>query len=216
MFAREPERAVAFANAMKVFSLQPEYDPRFITDYYDWASLGDKVRVVDVGGSRGHVAMALAEKHPNLTFVVQDMAMAVAGAEAGVPEKLKGRIEFQAHDLFEEQAVDGDIFYLRWILHNWSDKYCIQILRAQIPALKKGTKVIIQEQVMPEPGQISNWKEKSHRLGDMNMASIFNAKERTVAEWRELLAAADPRFALKNVTEPKGSALAILEIVWNE
>lgn len=48
------------------------------------------------------------------------------------------------------------------------------------------------------------------------MASVFNARERTADEWRALLADADPRFRMKGVVQPEGSALAIIEVVWDE
>ena len=48
------------------------------------------------------------------------------------------------------------------------------------------------------------------------MGAAFNARERTVSEWKMLLAEADSRFSLKSVIEPPGSALGILEIIWND
>ncbi|KAK3392884.1 hypothetical protein B0H63DRAFT_516098 [Podospora didyma] len=47
----------------------------------------------------------------------------------------------------------------------------------------------------------------------LSMASAFNARERTLAEWNVLIASADPRFVVNNVIEPEGSALGIIEIV---
>lgn len=52
-------------------------------------------------------------------------------------------------------------------------------------------------------------------MEDLNMAAAFNAQERTVSEWKTLITAADPRFCVKNVIEPPGSALGIIEIVWD-
>lgn len=46
------------------------------------------------------------------------------------------------------------------------------------------------------------------------MAYTFNSRERTLADWRALFGEADPRFVLKNVIEPKGSAMSLLEFVW--
>lgn len=48
------------------------------------------------------------------------------------------------------------------------------------------------------------------------MGAVFNARERTVEEWRSLLVEADPRFSLENAVQPKGSALSILDVVWND
>ena len=49
---------------------------------------------------------------------------------------------------------------------------------------------------------------------DLNMAGVFNAKERTKNEFVALFKEADPDFALQAVVEPKGSALQMLEFIW--
>lgn len=48
----------------------------------------------------------------------------------------------------------------------------------------------------------------------MAMCAAFNAKERSVSEWKALLQEADPRFVVRNAVLPKGSAMGMLEIVW--
>lgn len=52
-------------------------------------------------------------------------------------------------DFFTPQPVTADVYYLRWILHNWPDKYCVEILRNLRPALKPGAMIVIHEQVLP-------------------------------------------------------------------
>jgi hypothetical protein len=81
----QPERAVRFGNAMAVYAKRPENDLAYLTDHYDWASLG-RATVVDLGGARGHVSMAIASKFPDLNMIVQDMPPIIAGAASGVPE----------------------------------------------------------------------------------------------------------------------------------
>lgn len=46
------------------------------------------------------------------------------------------------------------------------------------------------------------------------MAYTFNARERTLADWKALFVAADPAFVLKKVVDPPGSAMGLLEFVW--
>lgn len=53
------------------------------------------------------------------------------------------------------------------------------------------------------------------RASDVHMANLFNGQERTADEWKALLAEADPRFVVTRVVEPKGSALGIIEVVWD-
>ncbi|EPE28206.1 S-adenosyl-L-methionine-dependent methyltransferase [Glarea lozoyensis ATCC 20868] len=212
IFAKDTARASRWARGMQVFTERPQFNLSYVTDHYDWESLGP-AQVVDVGGSQGHVSMALARKFKNLNVIVQDMERVVENAT--VPEDLQGRMRFMAHDIFTPQPVQGaEVYYLRWILHNWSDKYCLLILRALVPALKRGAKVIIQETLMPEPGTVALWKEKNLRATDLNMASAFNAKERTVTEFKSLLERSDPAFTLRRIIEPNGSALGMVEFFW--
>lgn len=213
IFGKDADRAGRWAKGMAVFTQRPQFSLAYITDFFDWASLG-QAQVVDVGGSRGHVSMALARKYPNISAIVQDMGMVIEGAE--VPDDLSGRVSFMAHDLFALQEVKGaDVYFLRWVMHNWSDKYCLLLLQALVPALKNGARVIVQESLMPEPGAIAMWKEKNLRATDLNMAAAFNSQERTVAEYKSLFEKADPGFTLQSTIEPVGSALGMLEFVWN-
>ncbi|KAI2602063.1 S-adenosyl-L-methionine-dependent methyltransferase [Hypoxylon sp. NC1633] len=212
IYAKDAERAARWARGMEVFSQRPQFDLSYVTDHYDWHSLG-QAQVVDVGGSQGHVSIALARRFSNLQFTVQDMKQVVENAT--IPEGLQDRVQFMAHDLFAPQALKGvDVYFLRWVLHNWSYKYCIQILRALTPTIKPGARVLIQETLMPEPGTVAMWKEKNLRATDLNMAAAFNSQERTVAEFEALFRQADPSYVLRNVVEPAGSALGMLEFVW--
>lgn len=54
----------------------------------------------------------------------------------------------------------------------------------------------------------------AYRAKDIEYAAFLNGGERTLEGWKTLFATADAGFVLKSVTEPEGSALAILEFVW--
>ncbi|KAI2601754.1 sterigmatocystin 8-O-methyltransferase [Hypoxylon sp. NC1633] len=229
-----PERGSQFAEAMAIWASRPDYAPSHAVNGYDWAALSrvffsasdsttQRIRVVDVGGAQGHVAVALARQFPHLEVVVQDMDKVIQGAEAGLPQDLKndGRVRFMAHDLFAPQPISARVFFFRWILHNWADKYCIAILRAHIPVLSPGVRIIVMDTIMPDPGEGSEgvgdvplWIEKDLRSEDLNMSAVFNARERMFREWKALFIEADARFILKSVNRPKGSTLSLMEIEW--
>ncbi|KAH7322591.1 hypothetical protein B0I35DRAFT_476525 [Stachybotrys elegans] len=126
------------------------------------------------------------------------MGMIVGVAEAGVPDHLKGRVGFMNHDLFEPQTVLADVYLFRMVLCNWCDNYAAKILKAQIPALRPGPEVFVQDACMPEPDAVPLWRE------------------RYLDEWKALLAMTDERFVLHQVFVPKNSLLTILEIHWEE
>jgi hypothetical protein len=153
---------------MTIFSKRPQFNLSYITDYYGWESLGH-ARVIDIG-SQGAVSVALARKFTNLQLTAQDVQK--GRDDDDIPEELHDRVRFTAHDPFAPQpCIAADVYSLRWMFHNWSDKYCIQMLQALIPALKSGAKVLVQETLMPEPGTVALWKEKNIRC--VRQISIF-------------------------------------------
>ncbi|KAK7963530.1 S-adenosyl-L-methionine-dependent methyltransferase [Apiospora saccharicola] len=213
VFSADPEHALRFSLAMDTFGELPQYQMSKVVEGYDWASLG-RAKIVDVGGSAGQMCVAMARSFPALNFVVQDMASLVAKGQANLPPELEGRVQFMAHDFFGEQTVRAEAYLLRTVFHNWSDKYCLQILRALAPALQHGARILINDVCLPKPGSIPAHMELDMRNLDLLMGTIFNAQERDLNEWVQLLAKADPRFVFQRLVQLKGSALAIIEVLW--
>lgn len=126
-----PERGQRFAGAMSGFAARTNVD--LLANTFDWASFAS---VVDVGGGWAPVSIALAQRFPKPTFVVQDIEHVVADGPSHVPHELKGRIRFAAYDFFTTQGIEGaDVYLIRHVLHNFPDDSCKAILRAQIPGM---------------------------------------------------------------------------------
>lgn len=140
-----------------------------LSTHFAWSELPASSLVVDVGGSKGHVSLHLARIYTHLKFIVQDLPEVIYGAADQLQSSednnaLKDRIEFVSHDMFEEQPVkNADVYLLRYVLHDWGDKYCIYIIRNLIPALKNGAKIVIQDHVLPEPGTMGLLQEMQMR-----------------------------------------------------
>lgn len=115
--------------------------------------------VVDVGGSRGHFARDLVEMNPSFRVVVQDLPRVVeglaeefaGGGRGGEGEGGGGgNVTYQAHDFFDAQPVVGaDVYFLRHVMHNHPDAECVAILRALLPALREGGRVLVSEYAVP-------------------------------------------------------------------
>lgn len=105
--------------------------------------------------------MDLAKNFPKTRFLVQDAAMMISGAE--VPEGLKGRVEFMEHELFAPQTVEADVYFFRMAFRNWNDKNAVNILKVQIPALRPGAKLLIQDACMREPNAVPICEERISR-----------------------------------------------------
>ena len=162
--AKVPERSRRFGGGMRFMTRGSLYDIEHLIKNYDWAALDNESGVVvDIGGGHGGVSKALAKATKQMKLIVQDLPGTVKEGETLLPESLKGRVTFMPHDFFNEQPVkNADVYFFRFILHNWSDGYCIQILRNLIPAMKNGSKVVIYEFLIPEMAT-TQWTEKQGR-----------------------------------------------------
>ena len=147
---------------MSSFTSQEGSSPKYLVNGYDWASIG-KGSVVDLGGAEGHIAVAVAERFPSLKIVVQDLPAVIQKVEDKVPKALASRVLFMQHDFFTEQPVKADAYLLRWILHNYPNEYCVKILRQLVPALEDGARIIVMDNIVPEPGTISQMAEREIR-----------------------------------------------------
>ncbi|KAK4041920.1 S-adenosyl-L-methionine-dependent methyltransferase [Parachaetomium inaequale] len=210
-----PERARRFGNAMRSFTEGTGFELSHVADNFPWGELRNGT-VVDVGGSQGFACFAIARQFPALSFVVQDLEPVIQAAEKEAPVDLADRVRFMTHDfLAEDQPVKGaDVYFFRWILHNWSDKYCVKILRGLIPALKPGAKVVLNDNVLPQPGVLSRWQENRLRSMDLCMTELQNSHERELDDWAKVFELADPRFEFKGGQRPAGSNLWLMVAEW--
>ncbi|KAF2470381.1 S-adenosyl-L-methionine-dependent methyltransferase [Lindgomyces ingoldianus] len=210
---KDHKRHQQFVDAMSFSHLHPSYSVKYLVDNFDFESIG-RGTIVDIGGSYGQVSIAIAEKYPDVTCIVQDLEGTISGLS--VPEPISRRVLGMPHDFFTPQPVRGaDVYLLRWILHDWSDKYCIKILQCLIPGLKKGAKVVINDICIPEPGQLSIRAERFlRRLMDISMKAFNNARERDAETWEWLFSMADKRFQFKGITLPPDARMAIIMAEW--
>ncbi|KAI4153049.1 MAG: hypothetical protein LQ340_002536 [Diploschistes diacapsis] len=149
--------------------------------------------------------------------MVQDLpANADSGRKAAesFSADIASRITFQGHDFTQPEPVrDADVYLLRMILHDWPDDEAATILRNIVVAMDKTkSRLLIMDTVLPTPGSVPVSVERLARVRDLTMMQAFNSKERDLADWKHLIAAADPSLQLVNVMQPFGSAMSILEV----
>ena len=162
--AKHPERAKRFGSAMKWFSTFESWDLKHLVNGYSW-DLIDRpgAVIVDVGGGQGAVSKALARATRDTKFIVQDLEDTIGHGRESLPEDLKDKVDFMQHDFFTEQPVKGAaVYFLRWILHDWSDKYAVLILKALVPAMTDGSKVVLFEWLLKD-GPETRWTQKPSR-----------------------------------------------------
>ncbi|KAI1096292.1 sterigmatocystin 8-O-methyltransferase [Rostrohypoxylon terebratum] len=188
-----------------------------VLDAHDWKAAG-KATVVDVGGSAGHDAIVLARKFPELRITVQDLPQVKPVFEANLPEDVKDRVSFVEHDFFQTQPVQADIYIFKMILHDWPDEESSKILRALIPALKPGARVILFEYIgnqgENEGPALPRSIQQMGTATDLRLMALFNGKERPVNAWAKIFQDADERFEMANVKANPSNFFAVIEAVW--
>ncbi|KAL9047473.1 MAG: hypothetical protein Q9206_006754, partial [Seirophora lacunosa] len=209
---RRPEHEIfslAMVGGGRIFgAAHPYVHPRLHNTLgvdYPWNSLGEAT-IVDVGGGVGGFDMQLW-LYPKLNFVIQDRGPVLQRAAQNTwPKEISaaltdGRVRFMEHDFFNPNPVHGaEVYWLRYILHDWADDYCVRILSAIRAAMVPRSRILICDQVMnttngcaefrsaPKP-LLANYRyytRYSHQR-DLCMIGTLNGIERTPAQFEVLI-----------------------------
>ena len=144
----------------------------------------------DVGGGHGHLGCALAQAYRHLNVTILDLPEVVAETDQLWAPKLglSERCRYVAGDMFREVPA-ADAFLLKFVLHDWSDAECVRILANARRAVSGAGRIFVAELVVPGP-------DEPHfaKLFDIHMMVMVSGRERTSAEYAELLLAAGWRY----------------------
>jgi hypothetical protein len=105
-------------------------------------------------------------------------------------------------DFFKDVPVQADAYVMRWLLHDWSDEESVAILSNVKKVASPSAHLMLVESVIPETPEFDMGKWM-----DLNMMVMATGKERTAAEFRDLLDQAG--FALEQIV-PTPSPLSIV------
>ena len=155
----EPVRRNRFSRMVGGFGDFLTYNIKHMVNGYDWKGLG-KGTVVDVGGNTGHCCFAIAAVAPELRFIVQDLEKVIED----VKDRHTDRVDFQVHNFFDPQPVKGaDVYLLRYICHDYSDKYAAKILANIVTAMGPRSRIIVIDGIIPAPNTVSKLEERRAR-----------------------------------------------------
>ncbi|MDT5010350.1 MAG: hypothetical protein QOH57_1967 [Mycobacterium sp.] len=197
-FDEHPELAELFNLTMTSIS-QMTTAP--IVAGYDFSSFGT---VVDVGGGQGPLLAAVLTAAPASRGVLYDLPSVVAHATDLLRESnVADRVEIAEGSFFDAVPGGGDAYLLKNIVHDWPDEKAVQILQNVRAAAGSRAAVLLVEFIIPEhdrdfPG---NWV-------DLEMLLNLGARERTAAEYRDLLRRAGLRMTRVVAT---ASPLSVVE-----
>lgn len=201
-YADHPDEAAIFRATMQSVSegVASEIASMLDTSTYSVA--------VDVGGADGALVHSLMQHNPYLRGIVLDRPE-VAAAAAAEARGLAERTEAIGGDFFKS-VPEGDLYLLRFILHDWDDADAIRILESCRRAMKPDARLVVIEAFFAEPGEPipANMIDTQVPLFDLHLMLAGNGKERSVAEYSVLFDKAGLRL-IKNT--PLGNGYVVIE-----
>lgn len=158
--------------------------------------------VVDVGGGDGTLLTDILRQHLTPRGILFDLPHVVTAAEPGIDGRVSPRFQFVGGDFFKSVPVGGDVYVLKYILHDWEDGRAQAILSSCHRAMVPGSKLLVVEDLVCGPNVACDAK-----MGDINMLARTGGRNRTEREYRDLLSAG--RFDTRRVLPVTGSLAAI-------
>jgi hypothetical protein len=195
-----------------------------VADYaWDEHGAGSKVdKLVDVGGALGSFLYEVLTAYPSIPrATLFDMDDSISQAKALWSEEQRGeyaqvrkhtKVELVAGDFFQVSSIPAPSaqgatrYVLRQILHDWSDRKAMRILKNLREAVGERKDVSL---VLIEVNRSGHSSSHVRHWIDFQMLVCCNAQERTPAAWRTLLAATGWRITH---TQPTRSMFQIIEV----
>jgi len=202
-FAEHPEEAAIFNRAMTAVSTQVSIA---VAAAYDFSAAR---KLVDVGGGHGVLLTTILKANPALRGILFDLPQVAEGAKMKIEAAgLASRCEAVGGDFFQTVPSGADATIIKSVIHDWDDARSLAILQNCHRAMAPHGKLLLVELVMPERVDQSP-KSQIGAGSDVNMLVNTGGRERTDAEFRALLEAAE--FKLTRIIPLEGSLSSILE-----
>lgn len=179
-YATHPDDSAQFSRAMQDVSgiaIEP------VLNGYSFPPAG---HIVDVGGAHGALLRAILAHVPGAKGTLFDLPHVIESARPVVAESpVRDRLTLTPGSFFEQVPTGGDVYLLKHIIHDWNDTESIRILRAVRDAMAGSARLLIVEMLLPPDATPA-----PAQLLDLNMLTLVNGRERTIDEYRTLLATA--------------------------
>ncbi|HVS73359.1 MAG TPA: methyltransferase [Phycisphaerae bacterium] len=173
-YTQNPRNAAVFHDSMTSLTSGVE---QAVLDAYDFTSFS---HIIDIGGGHGRLLSKILATAPNSRGTLFDQPRVLDGAPA-----LDPRIQKTTGDFFHSVPQAGDLYTLKFILHDWNDDQSIAILKNIRAAMAPAARILLIETVIPEGNDPSFAK-----FLDLNMLVMTGGQERTAAQYAALFRAA--------------------------
>ncbi|KAK9798227.1 hypothetical protein WJX73_009795 [Symbiochloris irregularis] len=182
-----PQLSLAFNKSMA--EVDRSLAPTLVKDY-NW---GRYSRLIDVGGCHGSFLRDILRQWPVPKGINFDQAHVIEEAKpiwAAYETGLQQKVEMVAGDFFRSETIpkgeDGDLYFMRTILHDWNDEKTLAILKACRAAIGNASARMLLVEVTKGRG----WAIDTvliAPMADILMMKLLDGAERSVADWQDIL-----------------------------
>jgi hypothetical protein len=200
--AAHPESARRFDEAMVASS---RLINEAIVDACDWRQFR---LLVDIAGGMGSTIAAILRANPGLRGVLFDLDHVIERGRAHLTEQgVADRCKTQTGSFFDSVPAGADAYFMKHILHDWSDADCLRILGNCAKAMGERAKLLVCEKIVP-PG---NAPSVAKTMDLVMLAMTPGGLERSEEEFRDLFVRAGLRLARVVPTRADNSILEVVK-----
>jgi hypothetical protein len=162
--------------------------------------------LVDVGGGCGRLLTSILHMYPFMQGTLFDMPSVVAAAQETLEgDPCRERCALVPGSFLDFVPPGADTYLMSSVIHDWDDEHAITILRNCRRSMRRHSRLVILEFVLPAGERASFSK-----VLDLNMLVMNGGCERTANEFRQLF---EPAGLTLTRIIPTLSPLSVLEAV---
>ena len=180
-----------------------------ILQSFDWKNLGDDIRLLDIGGGKGHLVKAIIDEKVNTMvkpMVLDTPHMIEDAKQFWKDHQGKHEVSLITGDFFKS-IPEADVYVLKHIIHDWNDEKSIEILKnvhKSASAVKDST-VLIMEYVLEDDKPLNI----HDAFLDIQMLAMVDGKERTESQWKHIVEASG--FKIDKIHAVDGAKISIIQ-----
>lgn len=136
-----PEEGNRFSEGMRQLTA---VDLKALSRSYPWPKSG---AICDFGGGTGGFLASILAHRPRARGMLVEAGEVLSAADHNLRELgIRGRVDLVQGDLREPCPVTADLYIVKWILHNWDDDTCVEILKAVMSSMHSGARIVAIDQ----------------------------------------------------------------------
>ena len=168
----QPALAEAFGRTMSSWTRQTAKDVVTTIAFYAYG------HVADIGGGHGILLDAILAAAPHVRGTLVDRPEVIATNAPAMGDPQRSRLTLSPLDAFNDPLPSADAYILSWILHDWDDDRCVELLTRCVQANPRAD-IVVVEMLLDGPSPAATWF-------DLEMLVQTGGRERTTDEFQAL------------------------------